>query len=57
MSIYNEDSKTTKEDNNQEEKTRKMPEKITDPLEDEGLQDDKSSRDLDTPLKENEQKK
>jgi hypothetical protein len=35
-----------------EEKPAKMPEKITDPLEEEGQKDETNSRDLDTPKKE-----
>lgn len=51
MSINKEQKEKSTEDDNKREETRKKPEKITDPLEDEGLQDDQSSRDLDTPLK------
>ena len=37
-----------------ERQTKKQPEKITDPLEEEGMKDDKPSRDLDTPQKDKE---
>ncbi|WP_164674940.1 hypothetical protein [Anditalea andensis] len=37
------------QDEDSDDKLKKKPEKITDPLEDEAQQDDSSSRDLDTP--------
>jgi len=49
--IYNE------EENNEKENIKKKPEKITDPLEDEAQQDESSSRDLDTPQKQEKPRK
>lgn len=49
--IYNED------ENKDKENIKKKPEKITDPLEDEAQQDESSSRDLDTPQKQEKPKK
>jgi len=49
--IYSEEEKDDKEN------IKKKPEKITDPLEDEAQQDESSSRDLDTPQKQEKPKK